>query len=228
VTQLRLDTPYMTSQFSLVVGGPFYRMLLRARLVKEAGADITRRVIFLVLLTWPPLLVLALASGTAYGSSVKIPLLRDFSAYGRFLVGIPLLLLAEIVIDPWLQRVMATFASSGIVREVSMPAYRKLLETTERRRDSGLAELLLALIALFPFFLLEGSVLHLQEWGSSGISSWHTSASGGLSPAGWWFALVSTPVIRFLLFRWLWRYALWSVFALQNLKTRSRFNPNSS
>jgi hypothetical protein len=30
-----------------------------------------------------------------------------------------------------------------------------------------------------------------------------------LSPAGWWFTFVACPILRFLVFRWLWRYALW-------------------
>jgi hypothetical protein len=32
----------------------------------------------------------------------------------------------------------------------------------------------------------------------------------GLSHAGWWFGLVSAPLFRFLLFRWLWRMLVWA------------------
>ena len=33
-----------------------------------------------------------------------------------------------------------------------------------------------------------------------------------VSPAGWWFNVVSTPFFRFLLLRWLWRMFLWTSF----------------
>jgi hypothetical protein len=33
-----------------------------------------------------------------------------------------------------------------------------------------------------------------------------------LSYAGWWFGLISVPVYRFLLLRWVWRMFLWASF----------------
>jgi hypothetical protein len=47
------------------------------------------------------------------------------------------------------------------------------------------------------------------------ISSWHllrTPSGETLSYAGWWSGLVSTPIFRFLLLRWLWRMCLWASF----------------
>jgi hypothetical protein len=193
----------IADRFSLVVGGPFYRMLARMKLV-EPLPNLRHRIIFFVLLTWVPLLVLALADGTAIGKKVDIPLLRDFAAYGRFLIGLPLLIVAETFIDPWIQRVVATFNTSGLVRKEDLPAYHAALAKTKRRRDSGLAELILAIAASLPVFLLFKSA-----WKSEGITTWHGSISEGLSPAGWWFTFISSPIIRFIFVRWLWRYALW-------------------
>src|SRR6185312_10712319 len=31
-----------------------------------------------------------------------------------------------------------------------------------------------------------------------------------LTIAGWWYALVSSPIQRFLLYRWVWRLLIWS------------------
>jgi len=44
----------------------------------------------------------------------------------------------------------------------------------------------------------------------TGISNWHSLPSGAMSPAGWWFNLVCTPIFRFLLLRWVWRMFLWT------------------
>jgi hypothetical protein len=190
----------ITDKFSLVIGGPFYRALRRTHL-----PNIGRRIFVFVAVTWLPLLVLSFVQGTALGNRVKIPLMYDFSIYGRFLVALPLLIVAETVIDPFIGRVVALFNSSGIVRENDLPVYHAALERIARLRDSRFAEFLFALVAFSPFFLLAD-----YQWSSNQVSSWHGSTSGGLSAAGWAFVFVASPVPRFLLLRWLWRYALWS------------------
>lgn len=190
--------------FSLVIGGPFYRALQRANLAGPLP-NIERRILVFLAVTWLPLVVLSFVQGTALGDSVRIPLLADFSIYGRFLVALPLLILAEIAIDPFIGRTVATLNSSGIVRENDLPAYHAALEKIARLRDSGAVEFFLALVAFTPFFLLAD-----HQW-SHQVSTWHDSTSGRFSAAGWAFVLVASPMPRFLLLRWLWRYALWSV-----------------
>ena len=189
---------------SLVTGGPFYRVV-RGMGLSERRRTSTRVALWL-LLTWLPLLLLCMAEGTAWGSKVRIPLIYDYSIYGRFLVALPLLIAAEVFIDPFIGRVLSTFNSSGIIREGDLPAYRVAVKKIARLRDSGLIELLLAGAAFFPFFLFAAD----YEWVSNRVSAWHGTTSTGLSPAGWWFVLVSSPFLRFLMFRWLWRYALWA------------------
>src|SRR6516225_8593528 len=108
--------PSIADHFSLVTGGPFYRALVRMRLV-EPLPNLRLRIAVFVLVTWVPLLALTLVEGTATGSKVGIPLLRDFSVYGRFLLGLPLLIVAEAIIDPWIQRVVSFFNTSGLVSD---------------------------------------------------------------------------------------------------------------
>jgi hypothetical protein len=199
---------------SLVTGGPFYRAVRRMGLSERRR--MLNRIFVWLALTWLPLFLLCLAEGTAWGSKVKIPLLHDYSIYGRFLVALPLLLVAEVVIDPYIRRVLRTFNSSGIIGENDLPAYRAAVEKIGRWRDSGVIELFLALLAFFPFFLLAAE----YEWMSSRVSTWHGTASLGLTRAGWWFVLVSSPFLRFLMLRWLWRYALWGYL----LRRISRLN----
>src|SRR5262249_21380968 len=136
---------------------------------------------------------------------VKIPLLSDYSIYCRFLVAIPLLIVAETVIDPFLRRVVSTFNSSGIIKEGDLPAFHAALQKLILLRDSGLVELLLTFLAGVPYFLLVAQ----NQWVSSRVSTWHGTTSEGLSPAGWWFTFVACSILRFLVFRWLWRYVLW-------------------
>ena len=45
-------------------------------------------------------------------------------------------------------------------------------------------------------------------------TTWHVvpTDAGKLSYAGWWFVLISAPLFRLLLLRWLWRIVLWAIF----------------
>lgn len=182
----------IADNFSLVIGGPFYKMLWRIHLVDEHVAHIKGRTAAFLVLTWLPLLILSIVGGTAFGNKVKMPLLHDFSIYGRFLVALPLLILAEAVIDPFIRQVVSTFNSSGIIKENDLPAYHAALGKIARLRDSALCELILGCLAFLPLYLFAD-----YEWVSNQVSAWHGTVSGGLSMAGWWFVFVSSPAIRF-------------------------------
>jgi hypothetical protein len=69
-----------------------------------------------MLLTWVPLLVLSAVQGLAMGHRVELPFLYDFAAYTRFLVAVPLLILAE-GIEGQMAAVAAHFVKSGLVPE---------------------------------------------------------------------------------------------------------------
>jgi hypothetical protein len=64
------------TDFSLVQGGPFYRLLLRAGLVKGQMELALRRIVVISALTWLPLLLFTLLSGHAVGGE-GIPFLFD-------------------------------------------------------------------------------------------------------------------------------------------------------
>jgi len=190
------------ASFSLVLGGPLYNFLQRVGVVRFSLPNVLRRIAASVAITWLPLLLLSLKDGLAFGHQVKIPLLSDFSVYGRFLLAVPLLLVAEVVIDPAIRMALGEFVEGHIVPEHELPAFTSVLKSTQHLRDSWVPEVLLFALAFFPVFLLQ------RGWTS--VSSWHTTAQG-LTHAGWWFAILSTPILRFLIYRWTFRYFVWSI-----------------
>lgn len=192
-----------TPGFSLRSGRGITRVLQRLGIYRPAYK---LRTIFACLgITWLPLAILCGVSRTALGDKVKIALLQDFSVYARFLVALPLLIVAESIIDPLMKQASSTLTSSGIVREDELPVFHTAVAQVLRLRDAVLVDILLAALALLPYFLFFAD----YQWMSSAVSTWHGSAQGGLSPAGWWFILVASPLLRFFMFRWLWRGALW-------------------
>ena len=57
---------------------------------------------------------------------------------------------------------------------------------------------------------LSGAALKLAAESSSWLVT-VGSDGAGLTVAGWWCALVSSPLFWFLLLRWLWRHAVWGL-----------------
>lgn len=203
-TEKRKNVSAIADNFSIVAGGPAYDLLLRLRLIRFSLPHILRRIAVLVVLTWVPLLVLSLKDGLAFGHRVKVPLLFDFATYSRLLLALPLFVVAEIVIDPGIRLAVRQFVDAGIVQNGVVTDFENVLKRVQKLRDSPIPELILLALAFLPVFVFE------HEWSTGAISSWHTMATG-LTAAGWWYAMFSAPVLRFILYRWTFRYFVWAV-----------------
>ena len=88
--------------FSLVLGGPLFQLLVRSRLTSPALELMKRRIVFISLFAWLPLLLLSLVEGKAWGG-VGLPFLYDLEMQARFLVALPLLIAAELLVHQWLR-----------------------------------------------------------------------------------------------------------------------------
>ncbi len=113
-------------------------------------------------------------------------------------------MIAEIVIDPATRGSIAEFVDAGIVSRQELGKFDQILFKTQRFRNSAISEIVLLVLAFCPVFLWQ------HEWGAGAISSWHTS-SHRLTTAGWWYATVSTPLLRYITYRWGYRYIVWCV-----------------
>ncbi len=200
----------VVDRFSLVEGGPIYRFQVAIRMAMPDRSGVAKRALLMMLITWLPLLLLSMLQGRAFGSEVRIPFLRDISVNVRFLIGLPLLVLAEAVIDPRLNHCVRHFVKSGLVNATQLPAFEQAISKTMNLRDALVPSLLILVAAFAPSFFYKET-----EMISKSITTWHdiSSSSGEvLSLAGWWFSVISAPLYRVLLFRWLWIIILWAVF----------------
>jgi hypothetical protein len=191
-----------------VAGGPSYRLQQRLGLIKQESPYLVRRAALSVLVTWFPLLILSAVEGLAIGHRVRIPLLYDFAAYGRSLVAIPLLILAEGPIEWHLTKVAAHFLYAGLVPEHNYPDYEYALQRAARRRDSILAEVVLLGLALVSAFVVRNEFpFNFSTWRSLIVDSTQIRTW-----AGRWYLCVTTPLFQFLFWRWLWRLFIWYEF----------------
>jgi hypothetical protein len=200
-------TSSIAEDFSITRGGLLHWVLVRLGQAGDGRRLVLRRALAVVLITWLPLLILSVVGGVAWGRQIKIPFLRDLAINVRLLIAAPILILSESRIDRRWRNLVLEFLRTELVNGEVLPSFEKVLERTARWRDSVVPETVLALIAFIPsLFIVKTELL------MSGNSSWHTLNTGAVSAAGWWFNLVSTPVFRFLLLRWVWRMLLWTSF----------------
>ena len=132
--------------FSLVLGGPLYQMYLRSGLIRPPVDLITRRVIAFIVLGWFPLLVLTVAGGQAL-SGATVPFLFDLDVHARFLLALPLLIGAELVVHQRLRVTVSQFIDRGIIAPKDRVRFDEIIASTMRLRNSAVIEIVLIVAA---------------------------------------------------------------------------------
>lgn len=195
--------------FSLVLGGPLYQLLRRTHLAGDALELVRRRVLVIAGVAWLPLLALAALAGQALGDGTAIAFLKDVEAQVRFLIALPILVAAELLVHLRLRPTVRQFVKRGLIPEREMRKFRAAIESTLRLRNSLIAELVL-LAAVYT--------IGLWVWRSQIVietASWYAIPDGAgmrFTPAGYWYFLVSLPIFQFILLRWYFRLLLWFWF----------------
>ena len=125
--------------FSLVLGGPLFQLFRRFRLGDDATGLVRRRILVIALFSWLPLLLLSLWEGLAIGGKVNVPFLKDVEVHVRFLVALPLLIGAELVVNERMRPVIRGFLDRKLVPEDSMDKLDAAVKSAFRLRNSIIA-----------------------------------------------------------------------------------------
>jgi len=188
--------------FSVVRGGPFRRLLGVLRLARDDGRDAWRQTLALVTITWAPLVALAIVQSLA--THQRNMLLLDPAVHAHLLLSVPLLVVAEQVMHARSERCMERFVQSGLVSG-GAAAIQRVVARGTTLRDAAFPEAALAIAAL--------AAGQASLWGL--VSPFGLRSLVGLaatpSAARLWWAIVALPLAQFLLYRSLWRWAIWSV-----------------
>ncbi len=199
------STPGVPPDFSLMLGGPLYQLSLRMRMARPPLDLVRRRVIGVALIAWLPLLLLSVTEGRAFGG-VALPFIRDIESHVRYLVSLPLLILAELIVHLRMRPLLAQFVERGLVVGETRPRFDAILASAMRLRNSVVIEVtFLALVYTVghSYWRAQHTVEQATWLGSP------TTAGFVLTWAGSWAGWVSTPLFQFLLLRWYFRMFLW-------------------
>jgi hypothetical protein len=209
------------ADFSIVLGGPLYQLLLRARMVQPSMGLLRRRVDLAVVLTWLPLAVLTILGGD-FLSGVKVPFLYDLDVHVRFLLALPLLIGAEVIVHHRLHAAVEQFRERDLIAPAEQQAFDSIISSTMRLRNSVTIEVVLLVLSFTAGYWLWRSQASLH------VATWYGSTANGtisFTWAGYWFVFVSIPVLRFIMARWYFRIFIWYVFLFRVSRLRLQLNP---
>jgi hypothetical protein len=201
--------PEGACHLSLVLGGPLYELYRRVKLTKPPLELVRRRIIILCLVCWFPLLLLSLVGHAVFGG-VALPLAYDLSAHIRFLVTLPLLIEAEVIVRDRIPGIVQQFIERKIIASEDQSRFESLVASANRLRSSAIIEVLLLLLAIGTFWTWRQNLPFTE-------STWYLVKTGSgthLTGAGYYYAFVSLPILRFLIMRWyfclfIWYWFLW-------------------
>ena len=183
--------------FSLF-GGPLHRLGLRLGLVR-GGTNTVPLGLALGGGVW--LLILALA--VAGGVSDRLWSMTLVGAHARLLLAIPLLFIGETWVAPRMTMFVRAIAGSSIVPQSVRPTLDAEVARTRRWADAWWPEVICLVVAI----VIGATGTRLQIYGvTAAHDPTRTAAAAQV------YFVIGVTLFRFLMFRWLWKLALWSGF----------------
>lgn len=204
--------PHNVDELYFECGGPIQRFTQRLAQSWGLGHSVRNRILGFLAVTWLPLVVFALLEGRALTSSPQDSLLLDFGTYARFFVGVPALLMAELIVGPRLRSAGLRFVQGGFVRSEDQPAFEQAIARVAKGRESAWAEAIIVGIAVIGAWAFTTETVY-----GEGLSNWRsftrvTNAGAVVSLTGLWNRLVAVPILQFFWYRWMWRLFVWGRF----------------
>ena len=202
---------------------PPYHLESTLGLIRGGHLHVVRRAILAVAIAWLPLALLTLLRGDFMRADHANAFILDIGCHGRFLITLPLLVLAEARCAPRLTAIAGQFCAAGLIPEADRPAYERAVASTARLLKSRTVEVAAFILA----YALVASLIVSKP--VAAVPLWHGLVWGDRiapTPAGWWGLLVSLPLLFLLLLGWLWRIGLWARFLLLMNRIELRLVPS--
>lgn len=179
-------------EFRIGEGGLLRRFERAARLTR-----LSQQIAIALATTWLPVMLLAILNRRLTGRWE--PFVYRPAMHVRLLVAMPVLLALDHVFPRVCRTVLGQLVTQSFVPTTAQARFDRLLRVSTRMADSAFPELLMIGLALAIGF---GQLLGLVPM--SGVAR-----GTPLSPILFWYALVDVPFLQFLLWRALWRWAVW-------------------
>ncbi len=199
-------------EISLFRGGPFYRAQAFMHLIEPGRWNFGRRVVFILAISWLPLVIVtALFVPDQLG-----PLLMNNLVNSRIAIAIPVLLIGQFMMDSRFCTIVSHIRKTRLLEGEDRRKLDGVIATIRRLSDSLYPELIIAILVVAELALLwNNKIATGPPWAVQRIDN-----VSKLTPAGWYYGLVSVPIYQFLLALNLWKWLLWSFFLFKLSRLR--------
>lgn len=188
----------------------------RFGLITPGHLNTHRRALDIVLVAWVPLVVLSFVQSFLPHSADALTMISHVATHARYLIAAPLLILAESVCAPQLDRIIRHFADAGIVTVDDHDRLEEAVASTRRLLRSPIVE---AVTIVMAYVTVAIGALARPVFEPEAAATTH-SIPHGVALAELWQLLVSFPILLVLFLGWLWRLAMW----VRLLRQISKFN----
>jgi hypothetical protein len=156
---------------------------------------------------WLPLAVYALLHGVFWTGQIQTSFITHFDTQARLLVTLPLLILIQRKVSEQLGKILSHFPESGIIAKADHSRFKQIIAKNVNFIKSWWVDAGLLLLCYLQVYF----VLH-YETDFATLLSWQTIEVNGkltLNFGGKWDAYISSPLMLFMLYRWLLRVIVW-------------------
>lgn len=176
------------------------------------------RVLIPFALCWLPLAVITLFQGTFWTGNMDTSFITSFDTQARFLITMPILILAEKLVSSKLDRILGQLKNSGIVNKEDHITFDEIIKRNVKFLKSHWTDIAVFVICYIHVFI----VLFYKSENTSFLSwqIYYEDGEASLDFAGKWSTLISRPFILFLFYRWILRIVVWGniLRSVSNLK----------
>ena len=196
--------------FSLVLGGPIFQLFRRSHLSGNGLELLHRRLLTITLIAWLPMLLLA-GLGAQLGGVSRLSFFRDVEVHVRFLIALPILIAAELIVHSRIRPVVRRFVDRRIILPDDLTHFDRAIQSAVKFRNSIPVEVALVILVYTVGLWVWNSrvAIEYSTWYAMPGGRWH------LTPAGFWYVFVSIPILQFILLRWYVRLFIWFRFLWQ-------------
>lgn len=194
---------------SLFAGDLVNRTFARLGLGRRRPLQLLYRALLLVAVTWVPTAILAVATGYVGTQLSGTNFFADFAAYAQFVLGLPLFVVAEAIVDRATRDAGVDFSDTGVIHERDLPHLSALHRRVERLQVSWISDAVCVALG----FVLSAIIIVTELVHPGATPTWHTGACGHSrcpTAPGYWEFLLALPLLNFWWLRIAWKSLLWT------------------
>jgi len=222
--------------FSLFEGDFLTRFFQRIGMGSYRTGDLVKRGLYLIALTWGVLAVLAIWSGVHWTRPRGQNFFFDFAAYGQLIIGLPMFVVAERVIDWQTREASRCFLTTGVVEVGDAARLLRINWKLKQLRHAIWPDLLCIIIgyAITAAWMIPEMDNGRPTWHATDLNiqpqpmtwqSLHEMLQRLTLPGAWELIFVG-PLTTYWWLRWSMKVLLWTWYLYQVSNLRLNLVPS--